>query len=366
MARLATMGRIRAVGANQLDGDQQHKNDNGSLLDSSAHDCSSRMMTQEIERAQLADGFKDADKRREGILKTELKNLSIRHSPGRAAVRSFHHPREDVMQRTVVAQVAAAVVVAMSAPLAWAQQPNVTLHVDTRWKSCALHLDSSLSQSAWHQFTQDVGVVAYFRPLTDARPLGAGNFEVSLMQWGSKVDETSSAWNDTFVHPDSMHWLTEGGALAIPGLMVRAGISSRIDAGAYFTKNVESNYGLWGGQLQYNLLRDANKRFAGSARLSVVSVYGPDDVDVMVYGLDLMASGTYPLGKGFSVSPYGGVSTMLSTAHEKSPVVALNDEHTVGAMGTVGVLGQYSFVRLAAEYNVAAVNALSFRLGFGL
>lgn len=270
------------------------------------------------------------------------------------------------MQRALIVPMTAAVMVAMSAPLAHAQQPDVTLHVNPRWKQCALLLDSSLSQSAWHQFTQDVGVVAYFRPLADARPLGRGNFEVSLLQWGTKVDETSSAWNDTFVHPDSLHWLTDGGALSIPGLMLRAGISDRIDVGAYFTKNVESNYGLWGGQVQYNLFRDARKKFAGSARLSLVSVYGPDDLDVMVYGVDLMASGTYPLGKRVTVSPYAGVSGMLANAHEKSAAVNLSDEHTLGAMGTIGAAAQYSFVRAAVEYNVATVNALSFRLGFGL
>ncbi|HKA57343.1 MAG TPA: hypothetical protein VKD28_01915 [Gemmatimonadales bacterium] len=270
------------------------------------------------------------------------------------------------MQRALIAHVTAAVMVATSQPVALAQQPDVTLHVNSRWKQCAIQLDPSLSQSAWHQFTQDVGVVGYFRPLTDARPLGTGNFEVSLLQWGTKVDETTSAWNDTFVHPDSMHWLTDGGSLAIPGLLVRAGISDRIDAGAYFTKNVQSNYGLWGGQVQYNLFRDAKKKFAGSARLSMVSVYGPDDVDVMIYGLDLMTSGTYPVGKRISVSPYAGVSTILSTAHEKSPAVDLADERTVGAMGTIGAVAQYSVARLAVEYNVATVNALSFRLGFGL
>lgn len=270
------------------------------------------------------------------------------------------------MRRALIAQMTAAVIVTMFAPFSHAQQPDVTLHVNPRWKQCALLLDSSLSQSAWHQFTQDVGIVAYFRPLTDARPLGRGNFEVSLLQWGTKVDETSSAWNDTFVHPDSLHWLTDGGSLAIPGLMVRAGISDRIDVGAYFTKNVESNYGLWGGQVQYNLFRDANKKFAGSARVSLVSVYGPDDLDVMVYGVDLMASGTYPLGKRITVSPYAGVSGMLSNAHEKSAAVSLNDEHTLGAMGTIGTAAQYSFIRAAVEYNVASVNALSFRLGFGL
>lgn len=109
------------------------------------------------------------------------------------------------MQRALIAHVTAAVVVTMSAPLAQAQHPDVTLHVNPRWKQCAILLDSSLSQSSWRQFTEEVGVVAYFRPLTDARPLGAGKVEVSLLQWGTKVDETTSAWNDTFVHPDSMH-----------------------------------------------------------------------------------------------------------------------------------------------------------------
>ena len=270
------------------------------------------------------------------------------------------------MKRALIAHVTAAVVVALSPPLALAQHPNVTLHVNPRWKSCAMQLDSSLSQAAWHQFTQDVGVVAYFRPLADARPLGAGNVELSLLQWGTKVDETASAWNDTFVHPDSMHWLTDGGALSVPGLMIRGGISDRIDIGAYFTKNVQSNYGLWGGQVQYNLFRDASQKFAGSARVSFVSVYGPDDLAVRVYGIDLFTSGTYPLGKRVSVSPYAGVSTLLSTAQEKSAAVNLTDEQTVGVMGTVGAVAHYSFVRAAVEYNVARVNALSFRLGFGL
>ena len=57
---------------------------------------------------------------------------------------------------------------------------------------------------------------------------------------------------------------------------------------------------------------------------------------------------------------------MLSTAHEKSAAVNLSDEQTLGAMGTIGAAAQYSFVRAAVEYNVATVNALSFRLGFGL
>lgn len=254
-------------------------------------------------------------------------------------------------------------VLATGAPAALAQTPNVTLHVNPKWRSCAIQLDPALTQDAWRRFTEEAAVLTYFRPLTDARPIGRGNFEVSIAQWQTKVDETSSAWNDTFVHPDSTHWLTEGSGLGIPGLLFRAGITDKIDVGAYVTKNVESNYGLWGGQIQYNLMHQPSSKFAVSTRLSLVSLYGPDDVDLTVYGMDIMASKTAALTKRLSVSPYVGFTTMLSNAHEKSPMVSLNDETAWGAMGTAGAVAQYSIARLGVEYNVANVNTLSLKVG---
>lgn len=61
-----------------------------------------------------------------------------------------------------------------------------------------------------------------------------GDFELSALQWETDIDDTEAAWNDTFVHPDSTHWLLEGSGLAFPGLVVRAGVTDKIDAGAYF------------------------------------------------------------------------------------------------------------------------------------
>jgi hypothetical protein len=49
---------------------------------------------------------------------------------------------------------------------------NVTLHINP------FQLDPALTQAAWHQFTGEAGVVTYFRALTGAEPMGAGNFEV--------------------------------------------------------------------------------------------------------------------------------------------------------------------------------------------
>src|SRR5688572_31792544 len=86
---------------------------------------------------------------------------------------------------------------------------DVQLHVNPRWKECSFQLDASLTQNAWREFTKEAGLVVYFRSLTDAKPMGARNFELSLLQWETAFDDTKDAWNDTFVHPTETHWLKE-------------------------------------------------------------------------------------------------------------------------------------------------------------
>src|SRR5687767_7461576 len=87
------------------------------------------------------------------------------------------------------------------------------LHVNPRWKECSFQLSPSLTQTAWRQFTREAALVAYFRPLSDARPMGKGHFELSVLQWKTGIDDHDDAWNDTFVHPDSAHYLFEGNGL---------------------------------------------------------------------------------------------------------------------------------------------------------
>lgn len=240
--------------------------------------------------------------------------------------------------------------------------PRVTLHVNPRWRECSFQLDPSLTQKAWRQFAREAGLVAYFRPLQDAKPMGAGTWEVSALQWATAIDDTDAAWNDTFVHPDSAHYLFEGSSLQFPGLMVRRGMTDRLDVGAYFTKSPGANYGFYGGQLQYNLHNDTQRDWAAAARVSFVSMYGPDDLDLRVYGVDLLASKEFS-GRWASVSPYAGVSSYLSTAHEKTAAVALSDERVLGAQAMVGAVVQVSVARIGVEYNTAAVGTRSLKLG---
>ena len=239
------------------------------------------------------------------------------------------------------------------------------LHDNGKWDECSIQLSSTLTQGAWRQFTGEAGLVAYFRPLTDARPLGRGRFELSAVQWETAIDDADAAWNDTFVHPDSAHYLFEGRGLKFPGLMARAGVSAGTDVGVYFTKNPNANYGFFGAQVQRRLVGGADRRWAASARASFVSLYGPDDADLTVYGMDLVASRKLTVTRWAAVSPYVGVSGYLSTSHEKSAAVALRDERVAGGQAMAGVVLQLSKARIAAEYNAASVRTISLKVGLG-
>ena len=259
-----------------------------------------------------------------------------------------------------------AVAIALIQTTAAAQgSEHPTLHVNPKWKECSFQLDAALTQSAFRQFTREAGLVTYFRPLADARPMGKRNFEVSALQWQTGIDDHDAAWNDTFVHPDTAHWLFEGDGLQFPGLMVRAGVTDRTDVGIYATKAIGANYGFYGLQLQRNLAGGTTGRWAAATRASFVSMYGPDDLAFTVYGVDLLASRRMTLTRWASVSPYAGVSGYLATSHEKSKVVNLDDERTPGLRGTLGAELRLSVARIGAEYTAASVRSVSLKVGVG-
>ena len=242
-----------------------------------------------------------------------------------------------------------------------------TLHVNPRWRECSFQLDASLTQAAWRQFTREAAVVTYFRPLTGAKPMGAGNFEVSVVQWKTGIDASDAAWNDTFVHPDSTHWLFEGSGLEFPGLTVRTGVTSRTDVGVYFTKSPGANYGFYGAQLQQNLAEQGWRNVSAAARLSFVSMYGPEDLAFSVYGADLLASREFTVWRGrAAVSPYALVSATLGRSHEKSTVVDLEDENVFDTQATLGLEARVWKAKLGVEYGFARVSSFSLRIGMGV
>ena len=242
------------------------------------------------------------------------------------------------------------------------QNPN--LHINPRWRECSFQLDPGLTQAEWREFTKEAGMVIYFRPLTDAKPMGAGHFEISVLQWNTGIDEGKDAWNDTFVHPDSTHWLVGGPSLPIPGLTARVGVTDKLDVGVYWTKSIGANYGFYGAQAQYNLHRNDVRKWSTSVRGSFVSIYGPEDVNFTAYGADVITSKDLVLHKKWmTLSPYIIVSTNLTTSHEKSALVDLKNEQRAGLQGAVGVVAKVAKARIAFEYNLANVNTMSMKIG---
>lgn len=255
-----------------------------------------------------------------------------------------------------------AAIVALLLPAGASAQSRPTLHVSTRWKQCSIQLDPVLTQAAWRQFTQEAAQVVYFRPLTTARPMGRGKVELSFMQWQTNVDDAEAAWNDTFVHPDSTHWLYEGSGLQFPGLAFRAGVTSTSDVGVYFTQNPQANYGAYGLQLQQSLVRGAHD-WDVSARTSFVSLFGPDDVDMSIYGVDVVTSWKpWTYGRA-ALTPYSALSAYLSSAHENAAAVNLSDERVASVMATIGGELKFSAVRLAAEGSFAKVPSFALKVG---
>jgi hypothetical protein len=267
---------------------------------------------------------------------------------------------------TATAALAVTLFTVATTPAFAQSEPHPKLHVNPRWKECSFQIDPALTQVAWRQFTREAGLVTYFRPLRDARPMGRGKFEVSILQWQTGIDDHDAAWNDTFVHPDTLHWLFEGSGLKFPGLTARVGLTAKTDVGIYLTKNPRANYGFYGGQLQHNLFESAGGKWSASARASFVSLYGPADVDFTVYGADLVASRRFAITKWADVSPYVGVSTYAGSSHEKSALVNLDDERVLGGQAMAGAELRLSKARFAAEYNAARVQSFSLKVGFGM
>lgn len=234
------------------------------------------------------------------------------------------------------------------------------LHTNDRWDECAIVLAPSLTPAAWRQFVSELGIVTYFRPMASAKPLGRKHFEIGLLDWGTQIDDADAAWNDTFSHPDSAHYLFEGSALHIPGLMARAGITDRVDVGMYFSKNLNSNYGFVGGQVQYAVLTDTERKLSAAGRVSIVRLFGPADVQASTYGLDFLVSTEIS-----RFEPYLGVSGYMARGRETTSKVDLDAETAFGAQATVGITARVSVLRLGAEYHAAKVPGMSMKVALG-
>jgi opacity protein-like surface antigen len=253
------------------------------------------------------------------------------------------------MSRKVIVAVAAVVV---SAPLAARAAYDPNLHVDPSVDDCSVRFAPELTQGAFHTFAREFGSVSAFKQGAPPETLGAWRVALDVEQLYFSVDEKSAAWNDTFTHPDSSHEL--GASKAFPKLRLRVGVTDDLELGAYYTENLEANYGWLGVDAKYALL---HQRDGAPVSLAVRAAYTKT-----LYVADMnMHAVTADVSVGRTLwnvlTPYVGLGGDTVLVRETSPAVDLEDEAIFVPRLTAGVEARWWHLGVGAEAHVAALTS---------
>lgn len=228
--------------------------------------------------------------------------------------------------------------------------PDPNLHVNPALKDCSIQFAPELTQGAFHRFVREFGSVSAFKQMAPPTTLGRLGVSVALEGISFTVEEHSDAWNDTFYHPDATHEL--GSSKQFPKLRLRAGVTDRIDLGAFFAENPNANYGWLGLEARYGVLRQGETMPVSLAvRGAWTKTLYVDDMDMQAATLDVSAGRTFR-----SVfTPYVGVGADAILARETTSVVNLAREEMVVYHATAGAELRYWRLALGAEAQVSAL-----------
>lgn len=233
---------------------------------------------------------------------------------------------------------------------ALAQRPM--LHVDPTLKDCSVIFAPTLTQSAFHRFAREFGSVSAFKAISPPTTLGRGGVALGLDVIYFNVDEGSDAWNDTFAHPDSTHYL--GSDKNFPSVRLRVGVTDAIDVGAYYTRNPDANYGWFGVDGRYGVLRQGT---TAPISLAVRGAYTKTlyvaDMSMQTFTADVTAGRTL----GRTVTPYVGLGGDLVLARERTAAVALERETVLVPRAFGGLEVRVWHLAVSVEGEVGALSS---------
>ena len=136
------------------------------------------------------------------------------------------------------------------------------------------------------------------------------------------------------------------------------GLTDNLEAGAYFTKDPEGNYGFFGGDLKLTHELSESKNLQSAARVSYSRLFGPADLKLDHTSLDGLVSKRCSI---FEV--YSGLSASLSRAKETAEAVDLSTEYVLAPRVLLGTKLDYRWASASVEYDISALNTFSFKIG---
>lgn len=151
-----------------------------------------------------------------------------------------------------------------------------------------------MTQTAFRDFSDEMGVALSYKPLNSAEPLGLTGFDLGVEV--SAINISDKAWKYALQDHDVP------GYLVIPKLKLSKGLIAGFDGGVMYSQIPDTNVKLLGAELKYAILKGSAVTPAIAIRGTYTQLFGVSELNFKTLGLDASIS------KGFLfVTPYLGV-----------------------------------------------------------
>lgn len=165
-------------------------------------------------------------------------------------------------------------------------------------------IPAELGNDTFKSLVKEAGAMVAYRGVAPAEPGGLTGFDIGVE--ASFVEVDSAIWDQVFESQDTPGYVT------IPKVHLRKGLPFGIDLGASYAMVPDSNIEVLGGEIQIALMDGSAALPALALRGHYSTLRGVDDLDLSVYGGDLV------LSKGFLfLTPYIGAGVLKTEGEYK-------------------------------------------------
>lgn len=232
------------------------------------------------------------------------------------------------------------------------------IHVDPSVEDCTIRLAPALTQAGFSRFAREFGYVLNNKMQPNISTNKEQKWAISFNMGRSPIDQNSSAWNDTFVHPDAMHEL--GNSIGLPMLPLTRKITAQQLVGISYTNNPLANYAA--GNLEYvhvlgsNELESKDKTYI---RANFSQLSRTEDISSMTLAVEMVRR------KSFSgYNAFAGLGVMAGSMSERSVVVNLTDENFSAVYGMSGVAKRFGNLELALQADIGTLTTFGFNTSY--
>jgi hypothetical protein len=238
---------------------------------------------------------------------------------------------------------------------------TATLHEGYEYDNCYIDLHEELGQDDFRQFNDEFTSGFAFTSLSGPETLHRGHVEFRVGYRPLDIDESSSAWNDTWSHPGDDHWL---GPVKLPLLQVRVGITDRTDIEGMFSMG-GANWAIGGLGMRHALLVQSSEMPVElSIRETVQVTRGGDLWTLVSVGGEALVGRTFALGAPrITATPYVAAGAATGLGIESDDDVDLASTLTFSPRATAGLDVQLGPVLVGVEGTVSEVNQWNLHFG---